>query len=76
MSIIIVSLKGGEIAILEENAFEQMETLREKLPEDSGIFSVKRIAASTVAAQIIRDALPALKNKTAEAKKKREKGKK
>lgn len=72
MSVIIVSLKGQEIAILEATANEQMEKEKEKMPEGTGLSSIKRIAASTVAGQIIRDALPRVEIETTKAKKKRE----
>jgi len=70
-----VSLSGWEIATLEAEANEQMEAIvteMKRIGKEIDWDKVPRIVASTIAAQVIRAALPALELKTAEAKRKRE----
>ena len=74
-----VSLSSGEIAILDAEANEQVDVIVEKmqkLGKEIDWSNVQRIVASTVAAQIIRSALPSMENKIVAAKIKREEEKK
>ena len=67
-----ISLGDWEIGILANEANDQMEDIFEKLPEkDRRLDKIQRIVASTVAAQIIRKALPGIEIKIAEAAKRR-----
>ena len=70
-----VSLGDFEIGILADEANDQMENIFEKMPEkDRRLDKIQRIVASTVAAQIIRKALPELEIRIEEAAKRRAKG--
>ena len=74
-----VSLSSGEISILEAEANDQVDAIVEKmqkLGKEIDWSKIQRVVASTVAAQIIRKALPALENKIVAAKLKREEEKK
>ena len=70
-----VSLSAGEIASLDAEANERIAAIVEKMRESGKEIdwsNVQKVVASTVAAQVIRAALPALEIETATKKKKRE----
>ena len=74
MPTVQVSLSAGEIASLDAEANEQLAAIVDKMRElgkEIDWSNIQRIVASTVAAQVIRNALPALEIKTAIARKKR-----
>jgi len=74
MPTVQVSLSAGEIASLDAEANEQLAAIVDKMRElgkEIDWSNIQRIVASTVAAQVIRNALPSLEIKTAIARKKR-----